>query len=532
MSLSIAKRLKNVEFPENNYRLVFLVILLGIAVRLFACEYTYIINSDGVLYVNQAKALYYNSFENMYDCGLNYLSIYPPLIAILYPVTGDFLTAAIAVSCIFGSLTLIPIYFLGRRFFSIETSTLITLIYALLPVFVVRSADVLRGSVCWFFAAFGILTAIQYIDTQKIKYILFSFVCFFFSTWARIESIICFPSTLLYLFMIATNKKKVLINCFLIGSLLVLIGICLQLFWGVSILKMYRIDEITPKIIEPFSKYEELRKTLKQMTAKAQYGYFDNFIINVRHQVHFVALGTIISNACEAFFYPFLLFFIAGFVQIRKKIKKDPRLIFFLILLISSLCIIFINLIHLWMIEYRYFALAILASCVFFGFGIESIKNTLSKTLNLRPTVSVACICIFILIFGLSKNLRSREQDKYIYRLMGESIERIEQSKHPVIVASLIRTSVCEKVSFYANRSYEGEICPRQFFNLKDLAGNNYAKLVEHLRNRNVQYFLWEKRWWPEDWFDFRTNYHPKDFIQLMRFQQSGSDQLILYKVR
>ncbi|MBF0450957.1 MAG: glycosyltransferase family 39 protein [Candidatus Magnetomorum sp.] len=531
MLASIFQRMKTLEFPENNYRLAFLVILLGVVIRLFACEYTYIINSDGVLYVHQARALYYNNIDSLYNCGVSYLSIYPQLIAFLYPLTGDFLTAAITVSCFFGCLTLLPIYFLTRRFFSVQTSTLVTLIYALLPVFVARSADVLRGPVCWFFLAMGILTFIQYIDHRKWGFLLLSFVCFFCSTWARIEAIVSFPSMFLYLFIVANNKKSVFIKCCGIAAVIIVISIFLELVWGISVHHFYRIDEIGTKFSEPLNRYEYLRSLLKEISHKNRFGFLDNFIINARHQIHFVALGALINNACEAFFYPFIIFFIAGLFHIRKKVKEDPRLWFFLIMSVSSFCIVFVHIIHSWMIEYRYFALAIVSTSVFAAFGIESGKKFLSNYFKMKPGSAVVCICLFILVFGLGKNLKSREEDKYIYRLMGETIEKIEQSNQPVFVATLLVSSVSEKVHFYANRSYQGAICSRQRIDFQTLAGNSYTNLVDQLKRHNVHYFLWEKRWWPEEWFDFRTSYHKKDFIQMMRFQESGDDRIILYKL-
>ena len=513
-----------------NHRLVFLIIALGIVIRLFACQYTYIINSDGVLYVHQARALYYQDLENIYKCGVEYLSIYPRLIALFFPITSDFLTAAITVSCLFGSLTLIQIFFLMRRFFSIQTSGIVTLIYAMLPVFVARSADVLRGPVCWFFLAWGMLAFIQYIDYKKWGYLFLSLICFIFSTWARIEAVVGFPAVFFYLFILSKNKKNILIKGVMITGFIILIALCLEWVWDLQLNNVYRIEEITQKVIEPYQKYENLRKILKEQSHKDRFGFFDNFLINARHQIHFVAFGALISNAFEAFFYPFFLFFIVGFVQVRKKIKDDPRLWFFIFMSLTGMYIIFIHIIQHWMIEYRYFALVIISTCIFAGFGVESCKSYLSKKFQMRPEIAIACICIFILLFGLGKNLKSREKDKYIYRQMGENIAQIEKNNLPVNVASFMNSTVCEKVHFYANRSFTGVVCPRQRINFKALSQNNYQSFIEQLKNYNAQYFLWEKRLWPDNWFDFRQCVQKKDFFPIMRYKKSDKDYLILYK--
>jgi hypothetical protein len=512
----------------DTYRFVILVFALGIVIRLFACEYTYIINSDGILYVHQARALYYNQLDSLYNCGLTYLSIYPGCIALLYPLTGDFLTAAITVSALFGCLTLIPIFFLSRHFLSLQTSSFVTLIFALLPIFVRRSADVVRGPACWFFFAWGILAFIQYIDYKKIRYLLLSLICFVCSTWARIEAVVSFPSIVLFLFLFSNNKKRVFLLCTSAAAFLIVLGIFLELFYDTSLLKLYRLDEVTSKFIEPYKQYNILRDTLEKRLNNNPMELVDHFIVNARHQVHFVAFGTLINNACEAFFYPFFLFFVLGFYQMGQKLKKDPRLWFFIIIAISGVCIVYLHLIQHWMIEYRYFAVIIVATSIFAGFGIEQAECLLIKY-RMKSSHALIFIFVFLLLFGLGKNLKFREKDKYIIRQMGEHIAQMEKIK-PIVVASIESSSNFEKVNFYANRSYKGVLCPHQLFSLSQLCDNNYKKLVHELDKNKAKYFLWESRLWPDDWFDFNKNYLKSDFIPIMRSQKSGNDNLVLYK--
>jgi len=512
----------------NTHRFVFLVIALGVVIRLFACEYTYIINSDGILYVHQARALYYNELESLYNCGLDYLSIYPRCIALFYPLTGDFLTAAITVSVLFGCLTLVPIFLLCRHFFSVQTSSFVTLIFALLPIFVRRSADVLRGPACWFFLAWGILAFIQYMDYKKNRYLLLSIICFICATWARIESVVCFPAIILCLFFISKNKKRVVLLFTGVVAILIIIEGGLELFYDISLLKLYRLDEVTDKFIEPYTQYQMLRDSLAKMLNKNPMEYEDHFMVNARHQIHFVAFGTVLSNACEAFFYPFLFFFALGCYHMGKKLKKDPRLWFFIIMATSGVCIVYVHLVQHWMIEYRYFAIIIIATSVFAGFGIEQAQLLLTKC-RIQPFHAMVLIFVFILLFGLGKNLKSREKDKYIFRQMGEFIAQMEPGK-PIVVAAIEKSTNCEKIQFYANRFYEGVLCPRQDLNVLELCENNYSKIIHELNKYNAQYFLWESRLWPDDWFDFNKHYLKTDFVPIMRYPQPGKNTLVLYK--
>ena len=67
-------------------RIFFFILLLGFAIRLFAFQYTYVINPDGAYYINQAKALYFAKWDHFTSCGLTYLSNYPIFIAAAYPI--------------------------------------------------------------------------------------------------------------------------------------------------------------------------------------------------------------------------------------------------------------------------------------------------------------------------------------------------------------------------------------------------------------------------------------------------------------
>ena len=101
-----------------SFRAAILVILLGFAIRLFCFQYTYIVNPDGVLYIHQARAIYYGLWDSVLGCSLGFLSNYSILIVGFYKIFGDWVVAAKSVSFIFGSVTLILLYLLLGRFFN------------------------------------------------------------------------------------------------------------------------------------------------------------------------------------------------------------------------------------------------------------------------------------------------------------------------------------------------------------------------------------------------------------------------------
>ena len=148
---------KHTDFLKNKavWLQIFLVFLLGIVLRIFAFQNTHIINSDGVLYIHQARALYYGNRDALLSCYLSYISVLPFFIAGAYAIVHNWLIAGKIVSLFFGVFTLFPIFLLLKRFVKEPFVLFGTLIFALIPVFIDKSVDVLKDPVCWFFLGHG-----------------------------------------------------------------------------------------------------------------------------------------------------------------------------------------------------------------------------------------------------------------------------------------------------------------------------------------------------------------------------------------
>ena len=50
------------------------------------------------------------------------------------------------------------------------------------------------------------------------------------------------------------------------------------------------------------------------------------FLPEARNLIWLIAFGTLLNRFLEAFFYPFVVFYIIGFWGIRKKIRSDSRI--------------------------------------------------------------------------------------------------------------------------------------------------------------------------------------------------------------
>ena len=313
---------------------VSLVFLLGLAVRIFAFRNTYIINSDGVLYIHQARALYYGNRDALVSCYMSYISAIPFFIAGIHAIVHDWLIAGKMVSLVFGFLTLFPVFLPFAAFLKEPFALFGTLIFALIPVFVDKSADVLKDPVCWFFVAMGLVLFVKEMDGGKSRFLLI-LSCFFFlmAAWARMEAIFFIAVSAGAILFLKQDGKFARLAFFcmpLVFLMLLLIPVMIHL--NLPIRTVLRSGQIASMLHAPFLAYAEIREKLSQLINQPEPFIFEFFLQRARRLVWFMALAVILTSLVKALFYPFFLIFAAGFSGLKNRLRQDRRLFYILIL--------------------------------------------------------------------------------------------------------------------------------------------------------------------------------------------------------
>ena len=93
---------------NNDVAFIFGLLLIAFVLRLYAFFNTSVINHDGVLYINQARAIVNNDWGLAKQCGYDFISLYHLLIPPSYKIFGDWILAAKAISFVFGTWQLSP----------------------------------------------------------------------------------------------------------------------------------------------------------------------------------------------------------------------------------------------------------------------------------------------------------------------------------------------------------------------------------------------------------------------------------------
>jgi len=510
-------------------RVAILIIGLGFVIRLFCFQYTSIINPDGVLYIHQARAIYYGLSDSLTSCSLNFLSNYPIFIAGAYTIFGDWVIAAKSVSLIFGTMTLVPLFFLLKRFFDDRISLLTTLIFAVMPVFIDRSVDVVRAPVFWFFSVLGLYLFVSQINNRNNVYLLLSSLCFLMATWARIEAILYIIVSGVYIVLVKQEKKLERLIIF-VSPVVVLASVVISgLIIKFSELNLFRHKSMLSYVQSSVAGYESIRASLQELVSESPDSILTRFFRTARSLTWWVALGTLIKSTVETFFYPFFLVFVIGFKGIWRKIKQDRHISYLSLLSISAFFFLYIVVLRIWEMPTRYVGVLIFPSIIFVGFGLEKILLFCKSRFNLKEHVAVFIVCFLILAFALPKNLNPREADKLVFKEIGGLIADREGNDKEIKVATSLHS--VGWISFYANLNYKGAPRPKQNYDLDKILGKSYEEFLRNLRERGISYFLWEENHWPKESASYIERQNPEDFVKIGTWSHPDTGKLILFKV-
>jgi 4-amino-4-deoxy-L-arabinose transferase-like glycosyltransferase len=483
------------------------LLLISFFLRLYAFFGTTVINRDGVWYINQAKAILNNDWDLARKCGYDFISLYHLLIPFSYKIFGDWILGAKAISLFFGTCAVIPLFFILRRFFRMQTAFVASLAFTMNPFFVSYSVDLVKDPIFWFFALLGFMLFITSLKKEGQLYLLsLSSVSFMIAGFARFEVLIYVIGSLLYLLFFEDKKLK---------KILIFTGPILLLIILVSVLNTYLLRET----LHLWSFYL-LPRTHRFFTAVT-----DSLLRPDILGKSFLALKLLLFKMSKVLYIPFIPIFLISFLNIRKDVKRDRHFRYFILLSLMSLIALYFFYIKIEVLSPRYTVFFILPAFVFICFGIEKIILFLAKR-GLDEKYAHLLICLYVMtsVLVAPSNLIHRSTDKIVYKTAGEYIAKIENNRSTIIMAPDTR------IMFYANLNSPVIECGNKLMKYDALIKMNYQDMAHFLKSNNVEYFLWEAKAWEDAGYDFLTAIDPSQFRELMRWD-SEQGRLILFKV-
>lgn len=510
-----------------------ILFLSAFAIRACAFHNTLMMNLDGPVYIHQARALYYGLWGSIGNCSaVDYLSLYSILIAVTYPITGNWVHAAMGVNLIFGTLMIIPLYLFLRRFIDEKSSFVTAFIFAMLPVLVIQSVNIIRDPSFWFFSILGLYLLVYGDEKRKYLFLILSSVSFLVATATRIEGIIFLICGCLYTICVfKENKWKATI--IFISPVILFLGcfIMIQLIRHPDELYWYRLQEIPSIAMNTLKKYRHIEANLTKIYSDTPPGIMHEFIENSRTLIWFMAIGVVFQSALEAFFYIFFLLWLIGLVVMIEKMRNDSRILPLVITTAISCVVLYLYCLNIWSMENRRLVMVMLPSAILVGFGIEKIIKWMREKFKLSDAVTVAMLCFLVFSMTITKNLRPQEEDKLVFKEIGQTVALLDGSAEEIKLITMGATFRWN--NYYANLHVKGAPCPENNYNWinKGILEGSYKDFISDIREKKFRYIIWEEKQWPVNTFSFPESVQTNDLKKLKEWNHPDTGRIILYKV-
>ena len=503
-----------------------ITVVLGFLVRVYLFARNPIINPDGILYIQQAKALYFGLFDQVLNCYY-YLSPYPLLVAFWYRFLGDWVIAAQWVNIIFSTLTIIPLFWLLKRFFPDSNAWITAMVYALLPAYALAGTWVIRDPVFWFFAVTGLYFFILHMEKRSFLWLMLSSICFAAGAWFRMEgSLFILVSSL---FLLYSGKKHLWKDLAVFMAPYVIAataGILLVHFRDIDLMELLKPERLLSRPLDFFTQYSTLRAQLKTL--------YDNDLVNsapfffqrVRNLIWLIALGTLLVQLAETLFYLFFILLAVGMVTWTKRLKTDPRVVSLGTLSILSLALLYSQIIYNWAMTSRFLAVFLFPAFIFIGAGIERMATFLSSRFHLRGNHVYAIIVVIILSLLLPKILRTNsDEDKLVYREIGAYIAGREDNSRVISICGGFKQ--VKTIHFFANVNFPGAPCFENGAILKRTDPNGLKIMLKHRCN----YWVCYQKNCKENAIETLSADTGKQLNQLGEWPSERLGKIILYEV-
>ncbi|MEW6429769.1 MAG: glycosyltransferase family 39 protein [Thermodesulfobacteriota bacterium] len=472
------------------------VVAVGFLLRLIACWQTESIVQDGPLYLFQAQSVAALRFGQALGC-LGYLSSYPFLVALAFPLTGDWINAGQLVSLICGTATIVPLYFLVARITNQRAGLVTATIFTVLPAMVGISADVLRDAPFWFFAATGLFLFVRSIDEDKALLPVVSCLFLLLAIWTRIEGIVFLGVSVGFVLLGGVGRRSrktggmFLFPLFATGLLL---AVVLPIS-GIAPGRLLRFQELFDKAGYGLAAYSALRADLAGLISQHPASTLGFFLEEVRRSVWITGLAVLLNRLLETLSYLYALFLFAGLSRTVTAARDDRRIVYLLLCAAGLLVMFYYQVFCNWMLYYRMMVTLLLPASIILGFGAARILARIQGEAGTGTPLSLLVLLCGLILFSLPKNLAARNTGELPFRLVGETIAAAKQKKEP---AKIWSSPVSHRVvSCYANRYAADPPCPEGFVDRRAVElGADPQALSRYLKEEGFRYFVWEESFW------------------------------------
>lgn len=252
---------------KKPYLTVLLLIALAFILRMYPVIVSNIITHDGIMYIENAKMVAKGEFKRIKVDS--FFNLYPVLIVVFQKAFNNWETSGRMVSVVFGTLGVIPLFFLTKRLLNLNIAVVTAFFYVISPHIVEYSSDVLREALFWSLFLFAIWFGIEGIlSNTKFKF-LFLFLSALFtglSVSVRIEGIIAIFIILVWaacLYKSGDLNMRIFLSYSVLYIFFLIMTFLPVLFFIRKNLGWWELGLLGDKIYYTFIEYENLDNLMK-----------------------------------------------------------------------------------------------------------------------------------------------------------------------------------------------------------------------------------------------------------------------------
>ena len=180
--------------------------------RLFQSLNTSVIEPDSYLIIETAKTLGSPGSLSLMDFAVNVHPLFPLLMALISKFGIGYEESGKALSILFGTLTLFPVYLASRKAYGRRVGRYSAFLFAIHPYLFVNASNVLRDSTSIFLIVMTFFIAWKAFDEKKDRYLILAGLTASLAYLTKAEGLFCMIAVLAYIWMRDPQGKQATIR--------------------------------------------------------------------------------------------------------------------------------------------------------------------------------------------------------------------------------------------------------------------------------------------------------------------------------
>ena len=302
------------------------------------------------------------------------------------------------------------------------------------------------------------------------------------------------------------------------------------LLYSPTVLSTFRLQGLPNYLLAMPDQYQNLRQTLAILPLPGNNDILSRFIPEARNLAWLVGLGTLFNRILETLTYFFFVIAIFGLFA-GKQQKNQELTSLFWGLTCGAVFFLYIAVLTIWTLEYRYTMLVLLPLFPTFGAGLSALTERLHQRTGISKAPMLATMVLLLLLPTLPRDIKPKGTEEIAFREIGLFIDAHHARGGSITIATSAYTA--RLIHLYANQHRSDPPCPDDPAHQYATLPAETATLLGTLRERGIYYLLWEENNRLENWpLTLAEQVNSGELMELGRWHNHQTGQMILYQLK